>query len=291
MDIQKTRITTNGIELDVHQAGPETGELLIFLHGFPEHALAWRQQITFFAEQGYRVWAPDQRGYADSDKPKAVSAYSLNQLAKDITGLIDAAGEEQAIVIGHDWGAAVTWWLGCNHPERLRSIVVLNVPHPHAHLALMKKSFKQVRKSWYMFLFQLPWIPEALFRKNNFELMRSSVQGTALKGTFSDAQMQEYIEYWDKPGVLTSIINWYRAAFREQPKPRLASVPVPVTIIWGRKDSFLDEELAEMSREYADKLENLHYLDEATHWLAHEKPDEVNQLILNAVQSAPSVGK
>ncbi|HKD74990.1 MAG TPA: alpha/beta hydrolase, partial [Ktedonobacterales bacterium] len=122
------RVATNGITLNVAQTGPDDGQLLIFLHGFPEFWYGWRQQIPYFADLGYRVWAPDQRGYDLSDKPQGVAAYRLDTLARDIVGLITAAGREKAFVVGHDWGAAVAWWLAMRYPEHLDRVAMLNVP-------------------------------------------------------------------------------------------------------------------------------------------------------------------
>src|SRR5207253_9158857 len=130
---------------------PENGPLVILLHGFPEFWYGWRAQIDFLVGAGYRVIVPDQRGYNVSDKPKSIAAYNLDLLAKDVIGLIDAAGRERATVIGHDWGAAVAWWTAIKYPDRLDKLVILNVPHPIVTRRALQGSLKQMRKSWYMF--------------------------------------------------------------------------------------------------------------------------------------------
>lgn len=155
-----TTISTNGVNLHVAQAGPADGPLVILLHGFPEYWASWRQQIPILASAGYRVWVPDQRGYNLSDKPAEITAYNLDQLALDVVGLIDAADAEKAFVVGHDWGAAVAWWLGIKHADRLEKLAILNLPHPAVLRRRFRTHFSQLRKSWYMFFFQLPWLPE-----------------------------------------------------------------------------------------------------------------------------------
>lgn len=252
---------------------------MILLHGFPKHGLAWQKQIQHLATQGYWVWAPDQRGYAGSDKPKDIASYNMNALAADIIGLIDAAAVKQANVIGHDWGAAVTWWLSSNHPERIKKMAILNVPHPKAYLNYIKTHPRQIVKSWYVFVFQLPLLPEYLLRNNNCQRLLDVMQSTSVHGTFSHVDFQQYIQQWSQAGALTGMLNWYRAALRTPLKPRLGTIPVPTRILWGRKDHFLQKQLAELSSQYCEQLDGLYYLDDAGHWLAHEKSAQVNKIL------------
>ena len=168
-------VKTNDITLHVVQAGPEDGPLLILLHGFPEFWRGWRQQIPFFAAAGYRVWVPDQRGYNLSDKPRGLDAYDLNELAADVVGLIDAAGRDKAYLVGHDWGANVAWWVGIHYPERLHKLGILNVPHPVIMRQNLQENPSQLRKSWYMFFFQLPAVPEVTIQAADWRLWRRCV--------------------------------------------------------------------------------------------------------------------
>ncbi len=161
-DLQHTTIFTNGVNLHVVQAGPEDGQLIILLHGFPEFWYGWQAQIDFLAAKGYRVWIPDQRGYNLSDKPQGIDAYNQPVLADDVAGLIEAAGREKCVLIGHDWGAAVAWWTAMKYPEKLEKLVIMNVPHPIVSARTIGKDWEQTRKSWYIFAFQLPWLPEKL---------------------------------------------------------------------------------------------------------------------------------
>ena len=148
--LEHIEVQTNGISLHVAQAGPEDGPLVIFLHGFPEFWYGWSKQIAFFAEQGYRVWAPDQRGYNLSDKPQGTRAYRVDTLAADVLGLIAAAGRERAFVVAHDWGGGVAWQAASMAPERIERMVVLNCPHPAALLWQLRKSPAQMLRSWYI---------------------------------------------------------------------------------------------------------------------------------------------
>ena len=274
-------VATNGIRLNVVQAGPEEGPLVLLLHGFPEFSYGWRKQIPALVEAGYRVWAPDQRGYNLSDKPKGVAAYALDQLGADITGLMDAAGVEKAYVVGHDWGGLVTWWLGVHAADRLEKMVVLNAPLGSVFRRHLQSSRKQLLKSWYVLFFQLPWLPEAFSRAGNWRNMARSLAGTSRRGTFSEADLAEYRRAWSQPRAFQSMINWYRAIFRTRSSGRdHLPVQVPTLLIWGAKDRFLGSEMAQASVALC-QLGRLEQIDGATHWVQHEEPEKVNSLILD----------
>ncbi len=278
-------IKTNDISLHVVQAGPVDGPLVILLHGFPEFWYGWRQQIAALTEAGYRVWVPDQRGYNLSDKPAGLENYTLDLLAKDVVGLIEPAGEETAVVVGHDWGANVAWWLAAKHPERLSKMVALNVPHWAVMARQLRQNKAQRRKSWYIFFFQLPWLPEALLRRNNWALAARALQESSRPGTFSAADLEKYRQAWSQSGAMTGMINWYRAVIRRQPTQRPDSrIRVPTLLIWGAQDRFLGQELAQPS---VDLCENgrLALVPEASHWVQHEEPEQVNQLLLDFLKS------
>lgn len=272
-------IITNGINLHVIQAGPKDGPLVILLHGFPEFWYGWKHQIPYLARAGYRVWAPDQRGYNLSDKPKEVTAYSLDHLSDDIMGLIDAAGKEKAFIVGHDWGAGVAWWSANRYPERIERMVILNVAHHAVMQRTVRSSLKQLKKSWYMFFFQLPWLPEAVVRSNNWKIGMRSLQNSSQPGTFSEQDFKHYRTAWSQPQAFTGMINWYRALMRKKPKslpsPRIS---VPTLMIWGAQDQFLGREMAPKSIDLCDEG-RLVMIEEATHWVQHEKPERVNELI------------
>ncbi|HVT58095.1 MAG TPA: alpha/beta hydrolase [Thermoanaerobaculia bacterium] len=278
-ELRQRTIETHGIRLHAVEAGPADGRLLIFLHGFPELWYSWRHQLEPFAAAGFRVLAPDQRGYNLSDKPRGIAAYGLDELAADVVGLIDEAGRERACLVGHDWGGAVAWWVALTQPERLERLAVLNLPHPYVMRRHLLHDPAQRRRSWYVFAFQLPWLPERRLRRNHYENGVRALQRSSRPGTFSEADLEVYRAAWAQPGALTGMINWYRAGLRAAPRRRPAPrVTVPTLLLWGARDRFLGREMAQPSIELCDDG-RLVFLEEATHWLQHEEPERVNRLL------------
>lgn len=284
--MRTSKVDTNGINLHVAEAGPKDGPLVVLLHGFPEFWYGWRKQIDHLAARGYFVVAPDQRGYDRSDKPGPVSAYGIDVLAKDITGLIDAYGREKAIVVGHDWGAAVAWWLGNRYPERVEKLVAINVPHHAVMQRTLRTSFAQLRKSWYIFFFQLPILPEMALTQFRCRLPTRALVATSRPGTFTTNELERYREAWLQPGALKSMVNWYRAALRVKP-PRAKSprIKVPTLLIWGTRDKFLGREMAQPSIDLCDDG-RLEFIEGASHWVQHEEPARVNSLLSEFFSSA-----
>jgi len=272
-------IRTNGITLNIVQAGPVDGELIILLHGFPEFWYGWRGQIDYLANEGYRVWAPDQRGYNLSDKPTDTASYKISELVADVIGLIHADGREQAHIIGHDWGAMVAWWTALLHPEAINKLGILNVPHPHVFEQTLRSDVRQLFKSWYAGMFQIPWLPERIVGAGNWRIMAEAMQKSGKRGSFTDADMEKYREAWSKPAAMTSMMNWYRAYVQHRPEPPADwRVRVPTLMIWGEKDRFLSARMAQPSIDLCDEG-TLHTFDDATHWVQHDKADEVNALL------------
>lgn len=281
--VEKTHLFmhTNGITLHVVAAGPEDGPLVILLHGFPEFWYGWRAQIPALAMAGYRVLAPDLRGYNLSDKPAGLAAYRPEVLVEDIAGLIAAAGREQANIIGHDWGGAVAWWLVLARPERVHKAVMINIPHPTVFARQLRTDQEQQRKSWYMAFFQLPGLPEALLGSNNAQAMSAALKGSSRPGTFREADLEQYRRAWSRPGATMAMLNYYRAVARfSQPRFHDERVHIPLQIIWGRHDPFLKHEMAAKSVDMCDDG-RLQLIAEATHWVQHEFPGRVNNTILS----------
>lgn len=279
-EVSHRRVTTNGVTLHVATAGPEDGPLLILLHGFPEFWYGWRKQIEPLAAAGFRVWVPDQRGYNLSDKPGPVAAYGVERLVEDVLGLMDAAGASKSLVVGHDWGAAVAWWLALRYPERVEKLAILNVPHPVVMLQHLRRSWAQLKKSWYMGMFQLPYLPERAFTRAGGVPMAKGIARTARRGTFTEEELARYREAWLQPGAPSGMINWYRAALRASPKiPEDIRIKVPTLIIWGTGDRFLGEELGPLSLEVCEDG-RLEPLEGVSHWVQHEAPERVNELLL-----------
>ena len=273
-------IQTNGITLHVVMAGPEDGPPLFLLHGFPEFWYGWHNQIPYLAEKGYRVIVPDQRGYNLSDKPKGVAAYHIDQLALDIVGLVDALDYESVFLAGHDWGAAVSWWLATKYPERLKKMAVLNVPYPTMLLkAFRERNWAQMRKSWYVLAFQIPWLAEYSFRKQNEGNGRNILLRISKEDTFSEDDLAIYEKSWEKVGAVTGMLNWYRSSGRVMhtiSTPEKGSISVPTLMLWGEQDKALGTELIAPSIALcADG--NVVTFPEATHWLQHDEADAINQ--------------
>ena len=277
-------VAASGAHIHVVQAGPLTGPPVILLHGFPEFWYGWRYQIPYLADTGYRVWAPDQRGYNLSEKPRPIAAYNLDVLAADVVALIRATARERVFLVGHDWGAAVAWWVAVKHPELLARLVILNVPHPIVMARHTRQSLEQIARSWYIFFFQLPRLPELLFRAGGYRFGLKALELSSRPDTFTNDDMEAYRRAWARPGAVTAMINWYRAT-RQTRTARLPSLRVstPTLIIWGARDVALSRPLAPKSLAMCDDG-HLVFIERATHWVQHDEPARVNELIHSFLQ-------
>ncbi len=274
------RVRTNGITLSVAEAGPPEGPAVILLHGFPEPWSSWRAHLGPLAEAGYRVLAPDLRGYGASDKPRGVASYRVDELVGDLLGLIDDLGAARASVVGHDWGGVVAWSAIARHPERFDRAAILNAPHPAAMLRAVRQDPRQLLKSWYTLAFQVPKLPEALLARRDFRALANSLSTTSRPGTFAPDVIAEYKRAWAEPGALASMIHWYRAAFRDRSRAQAEGVVrVPTLILWGVKDAFLGLGLARSSYALC-RSARIEWFDDATHWIHHEEPGRVDRLLL-----------
>jgi len=270
----------NGVALHVVLAGSTSGKPLILLHGFPEFWFAWRRQIDYFVSSGYRVIIPDQRGYNLSDKPAGIASYSIDLLAKDVVGILDTVASSKAFVVGHDLGAAVTWYLAARYSDRFHRAAMFGVPHPRVFMKNLILNPAQLRRSWYVFFFQLPWLPEFILRRRDWALLVRLLRNTSSPGVFSDSDLERYEESWARKDALTAMLNWYRAAILRPSKlaldPDASRVKVPTLLIWAKNDQFVGEAMARESLEYCDDG-HLEMLESATHWIQHEQP--VNTLL------------
>ena len=268
------------VELHAVAAGPPDGPVVLLLHGFPEFWYSWRNQIAPLAAAGFRVIVPDQRGYNTSSKPRGARSYALSHLISDVLAIADQLGQARIFLAGHDWGAAVAWSVALLHPQRVAKLAILNVPHPSVMRRFLKTNRRQLRRSWYMFFFQLPWLPEAAFSAFHFRLGVRSLVRSSRPGTFSSEDLALYRAAWSQPGALTAMINWYRAAFRFRSKFPDSTVHVPTRILWGERDAFLLSEMAHDSLRYCDTAE-LYTFANASHWLQHEEPARVSELFID----------
>lgn len=286
VELHHRNLDVGDVNLHVVEAGPEDGPLAVLLHGFPEYWYGWKGQIAPLAEAGFRVVVPDQRGYGRSDKPRGAASYRIDRLAGDVEGLIRALGRESACVAGHDWGGAVAWWLGTTAPERVDRLAILNVPHPAVLRRNLSSNWAQMRKSWYIFFFQLPFVPEWFYSRNDWAVGVRTLLGTSRKGTFTRADLERYKEAWSQDGAIHGMINWYRAALRHPaPTPPDLRVTVPTKILWGEQDRFLGTQMVDPSLALCDRGE-VQRFPEASHWLQHEEPDQVAESLIEHFQKS-----
>jgi pimeloyl-ACP methyl ester carboxylesterase len=279
--LRSSTIEVQGNPLYVVQAGPEDGPMVLLLHGFPEFWYGWRNQIGRFAEAGYCVWAPDQRGYNLSGKPEAISDYRMDALVGDVIGLMDAADHEHFNLIGHDWGAAVAWWSAARHPERVRRLGILNVPHPAALSIALRTSWAQRLKSWYILFFQIPWLPEILMNIGGPGLI---LRGSAKESTFTSEDLRRYKQAWSQPGALRGMLAWYRAAFRNPGNTfTTGKIEMPTLVLWGDRDVALDKRAADKSLAWCKQGQIIHFPN-ATHWVQHDEAEAVNRALLEFMQ-------
>jgi pimeloyl-ACP methyl ester carboxylesterase len=277
----------DGVRLHAVLAGPADGEPVVLLHGFPEFSYGWRHQIGPLAAAGYRVIALDQRGYNASDKPPRVRDYAVDRLAADVAAALDSIGVRRAAVVGHDWGGGVGWWLALTRPDRVSRLTIINCPHPEAMLRTLGSDVGQLMRSWYMFAWQLPRLPEWSLGRRDFRALATALRKTSRPGTFTDADLAVYRQAWAQPGALTGMLNWYRAAVRHRPPvPRDPRVRVPTLIIWGGRDRFLKAKLAGASLRYCDDG-RLELLPWASHWVHLEEPERVNRLLTDFLGARP----
>ncbi len=265
---------TNGVRL--HYVTQGEGPLMLMLHGFPEFWYSWRHQIPEFAKY-YKVVALDLRGYNDSDKPKAQSAYTMDELVKDVEGVIKGLGYNKCTLVGHDWGGAIAWNFAYKHPDMLDKLIVLNLPHP-AKFAEGLRTPQQIQRSWYVFFFQLPLLPELFVQSNDYQFIETAIKGMAVdKSAFSQADIDAYKDAAAKRGALTATINYYRNAF--QPKffnQTFGVLEVPTLMIWGEKDDALGKELTYGTEAYVRDFQ-IKYIPNCSHWVQQEQPSLVNQ--------------
>ena len=274
--LEHSFIKTNGINL--HYVSQGKGKLMLMLHGFPEFWYSWRHQIAEFASD-YRVVAVDMRGYNDSDKPENVSAYQMSELVADVKGTIDGLGYEDCILVAHDWGGAIAWNFAYTYPEMVEKLIVMNLPHPAKFFEGLK-TWAQLQKSWYIFFFQIPWLPELIFQANNYQAIASTFIDMAIdKSAFPPEVLTEFQNAAAKPGALTAMINYYRANFKfpsDSTVEDWSILDIPTLMIWGEEDTALGKELTYGTGAYVEHLE-IKYIRNCSHWVQQERSELVNQ--------------
>ena len=273
-------IEAGGLRFEVATAGdPASKKLALLLHGFPECAFSWRHQLQFLAERGYRVWAPNQRGYGNSPMPRGVASYRVDELVNDVANLIDASGAQSVHLAGHDWGAMVAWEFAMRRARPLTRLAIFNVPHPAIFREQIRNNKEQRRRSRYVTFFQLPWLPEYMLRRKNAALIEAAFRGMAIdKSRFPDDVIDVYRANALRPGGATAMINWYRAAGRSfGAQVEAAIIDTPTLMVWGEEDRALGKELTYGTERHVKDL-TLRYLPQVSHWVQQEAPERVNEI-------------
>jgi epoxide hydrolase 4 len=276
-------VEANGIRFHYVTAGE--GPLVLLLHGFPQFWYAWRHQIPALATR-FKVVAPDLRGYGETDKPPRVADYRTGVLAADVAALVKALGHERAHVVGHDWGGGVAWTAALQQPQAIDKLAVLNCPHPRAFAKALRSNLRQLGRSWYMFFFQIPAVPELVFRLAPGRVVERTFRGmTVRKDTFTDEDLRRFREAMEKPGALTAAINYYRATFRNVAAMRElerseARIAAPTLLIWAEDDVALGKELTYGMEPLFSGPFRIHYVPGCSHWVNEEQPELVNRLLL-----------
>jgi pimeloyl-ACP methyl ester carboxylesterase len=254
------------------------GPLVVLLHGFPEFWYGWRHQIPALAEAGFRAVALDMRGYNLSEKPRGVASYGVGKLAEDVAELVRHLGAERAHVAGHDWGGVVAWWVAMTYPERVDRLVIANAPHPRVFKRELR-TLRQLRKSWYAYFFQLPGLPEAVFRRRGFAILdRIFLESPRRKGAFTKRDVRRYRQAISRPGAITAMINYYRAAPRVK-NPQTRRIDAPTLVIWGEMDPHLNVENTEGLERHVPNV-RVERIPDASHWVLADAPDRVNELMI-----------
>jgi len=274
----------NGVRLHYVESGE--GPLVLLLHGFPDFWGGWRKQIKALSQAGFRVVAPDLRGYNLSSKPRGICNYSITHLVEDVVALIHHLGEEKAAVAGHDWGGIIAWHLAMRQPRYLSKLIILNAPHP-ATFARELRTWRQMRKSSYALFFQLPFLPERTIRARDFTLVKGVFRLDPInRRAFSRRDIDQEIEALSQPRALTSALNYYRA-LRCHPRRAFQAkrIETPTLLIWGEQDRYLGVQLTQGLERWVPHLQ-LERLPDASHWVHRDQPQRVNQLMIDFLRDA-----
>jgi epoxide hydrolase 4 len=283
---QTQTIQANGLAFETAIAGASGERFALLLHGFPESNQSWRFQIPFLAARGYEVWAPNLRGYGASSRPKGVEPYRLAHLCADVAALIDAGAQGRPVtLVAHDWGALIAWAVAIQALRPLERLVIMNVPHPTV-FAEKIWTREQLARSWYVFFFQLPWLPEAGLTRNGAQAIGRAFSDMAVdKSRFPEDILAHYRANALIPGAMTAMVNYYRANIGFRPafaidRPRVARIETPTLMVWGEEDAALSLALSdpELYRGLVADL-TLKRLPGVSHWVQQEAPEAVNAIL------------
>lgn len=285
------RLAANGIRF--HIAIPEqqgNGALVVLLHGFPEFWYSWRHQLPALSAAGYHVIAPDLRGYNDSEKP--ARGYDILTLTNDIAAIVKTLRYSRAHIVGHDWGGVLAWTFAARFPNVTSKLVVMNAPHIAAYQRELRRNLAQWRKSWYVYFFQIPRLPETLLTRHHGAGIARLLQRSANPTTFSPEDLARYADAFCKPGAATAALNWYRTAARQLHTllPNRGRVAAPTLLLWGAQDIALDLSLTLGLERWVPNL-TVRILPHASHWVQQDAPEQVNRYLLDFLRSDPPLSR
>lgn len=259
-----TSYTHDGLRFDVRDEGPEDGDVIVLLHGFPQTSSSWAGVVPHLHAAGFRTIAPDQRGYSPGARPPRRRDYRLDHLVGDTVALIEATGHDAVHLVGHDWGAAVAWSTAAAHPDVVRTLTAVSVPHPRAMVQALRTP-RQLRKSWYMGAFQLPWLPERLLSGRYADRFLGS-------SGMSHESVERFRDEIVRSGALHHTLGWYRAMALSAPGGLGRRVRVPTTHVWSDGDTALGRHGAELTASYVEADYRFEVFVGVSHWIPDEAP-------------------
>ena len=278
-------------DVKLHYVTAGSGPLVILLHGFPEFWHSWRHQFPALA-QHFTVVAPDLRGFGDSDKPSSIASYRLDRLTHDVLGLLQHLGTDRCSLVGHDWGGAIAWAFAADFPGNVERLAILNCPHQAIFARHLLRNFRQFRRSWYMFFFQLPWIPEYAILRDPMVFARRSFRGASVnKEAFPLEELKLYADAISRPGAARGGLNYYRAGIRDLFSGRFKRMPpiqCDTTLIWGLDDPALGQELTDGLESHVRGRLEKRFIPSCGHWVQQERPELVNKHLLEFLLPAPT---
>jgi pimeloyl-ACP methyl ester carboxylesterase len=280
VDFEQLEIPVGEFVFDARAAGPTDGELVVLLHGFPQTSWEWRSQLQALGDAGYRAVAPDQRGYSARARPEGVEPYHVQHLIADTLAIADWLGGHQFHLVGHDWGAAVAWAVAGTHPERLRTLTIVSVPHPKAMADALSNSRDQQDRSSYIQLFREEGKAEEVLGGEGF---------AGLRGMYAtvgpEADTAPYLQTLSQPGALTAALNWYRAM---QPGlvGQIGPITTPTMFVWSTNDIALGREAAEATAQHVDGPYRFELLEGVSHWIPEQAAGELDKLLLEHLSTA-----
>ncbi len=278
--MERLRVTVGDLVFDALADGPVDGDLVLLLHGFPESAAEWTRVVPLLAAAGYRVVAPDQRGYSPGARPAGVAAYHIDHLVADVAGMADALDADRFHLVGHDWGALVAWHVAARHAARVRTLTIVSVPHPQPFAAARASDPDQRQRSEYIALFREPEAPERLFLDNDAAMLRTALSEAA------PAVVDEHIRVLSDPGAMTAALNYYRAW--DDALDSVGRVDVPTLFVWSTDDVALGRVPAEATAAWVTGPYRFEVLEGVSHWIPEVAPAVLSRLVLEHLTSADS---